>query len=336
MSRFSLLVSCFLLLALTACHDQPEWNDDPWGNFDALWTIMNEHYSFFEEKNVDWNEVGQRYRAKLTKDMTSQELFELCGDMLKELRDGHTNLIASHDVSRYWIWEQYPVNYDERLINERYLNFNYRQASGIKYAILDNNFGYMRYESFTDAIGDGNLDHVFTYLSTCDGLIIDVRSNGGGYLTNVETLVGRFIEQRTFVGSIQHKTGPGHRDFSDPFDYYFEPTKNHIHYQRPVVVLANRGSFSAANNFVSIMSALPQVTIVGDTTGGGSGLPFTSELPNGWRIRFSSCPITDVNGQPTEFGVAPDVKVDMTDADAAQGHDTILETAFQVLTQQQP
>ncbi len=335
MSRFSLLVSCFLLLALTACHDQPEWNDDPWGNFDALWTIMDEHYSFFEEKNVDWNEVGQRYRAKLTKDMTSQELFELCGDMLKELRDGHTNLIASHDVSRYWIWEQYPVNYDERLIDEHYLNFNYRQASGIKYAILDNNFGYMRYESFTDAIGDGNLDHVFTYLSTCDGLIIDVRSNGGGYLTNVETLVGRFIEQRTFVGSIQHKTGPGHRDFSDPFDYYFEPTKNHIHYQRPVVVLANRGSFSAANNFVSIMSALPQVTIVGDTTGGGSGLPFTSELPNGWRIRFSSCPITDVNGQPTEFGVAPDVKVDMSDADAAQGLDTILETAFLVLKQHQ-
>lgn len=334
MQRLILII--LTAMALTACHDQPEWNDDPWGNFDALWTIMDEHYSFFEEKNVDWNEVGQRYRAKLTKDMTSQELFELCGDMLKELRDGHTNLIASHDVSRYWIWEQYPVNYDERLIDEHYLNFNYRQASGIKYAILDNNFGYMRYESFTNAIGDGNLDHVLTYLSTCDGLIIDVRSNGGGYLSNVETLVGRFIDQRTFVGSIQHKTGPGHRDFSDPFDYYFEPTKNHIHYQRPVVVLANRGSFSAANNFVSIMSALPQVTIVGDTTGGGSGLPFTSELPNGWRIRFSSCPITDVNGQPTEFGVAPDVKVDMTDADAAQGHDTILETAFQILTQQQP
>lgn len=322
-----------LLLVLVSCHDQPEWRDDPQGNFDALWTIMDEHYSFFEEKGVDWNEVGRRYRAKLTQDMTSQELFELCGDMLKELRDGHTNLIASHDVSRYWIWEQYPVNYDERLIDEHYLNFNYRQASGIKYAILPNNYGYMRYESFSDGIGEGNLDLVLSYLSTCDGLIIDVRSNGGGYLTNVETLVGRFIDQRTRVGAIQHKTGPGHREFSDPFDYYFEPTKNHIHYQRPVVVLANRGSFSAANNFVSIMSALPQVTIVGDTTGGGSGLPFTSELPNGWRIRFSSCPITDVNGQPTEFGVAPDVKVDMTDADAAQGRDTILETAFQVLSQ---
>lgn len=320
-----------ILLTLTACHDQPQWRDDPYGNFDALWTIIDEHYSFFDYKQVDWNEVGARYRAKLTRDMTSQELFDLCGDMLKELRDGHTNLIASHDVSRYWIWEQYPVNYDERLIDEHYLNFNYKQASGIKYAILPNNYGYMRYASFSSSIGDGNLDLVFSYLSTADGLIIDVRSNGGGYLTNVETLVGRFIDRRTHVGSIQHKNGPAHNDFSEPFDYYFEPTKNHIHYQRPVVILANRGSFSATNNFVSIMRHLPQVTIVGDTTGGGSGLPFTSELPNGWRIRFSSCPITDVDGTITEFGVAPDVRVDLLDADAAQGRDTMLETAFQVL-----
>ena len=203
-----------ILLTLTACHDQPQWRDEPYGNFDALWTIMDEHYSFFDYKQVDWDEVRTRYRAKLTHDMTSQELFELCGDMLKELRDGHTNLIASHDVSRYWIWEQYPVNYDERLIDDHYLNFNYKQASGIKYAILPNNYGYMRYASFSSSIGDGNLDLVFSYLSTADGLIIDVRSNGGGYLTNVETLVGRFIDRRTHVGSIQHKNGPGHNDFS--------------------------------------------------------------------------------------------------------------------------
>lgn len=324
-----------LILLLSSCHDQPQWKDDPQGNFDALWTILDEHYSFFQYKNVDWNEVRARYRAKLTQNMTSQELFDLCGDMLKELRDGHTNLIASHDVSRYWIWEQYPINYDERLVDEHYLNFNYKRASGIKYAILPSNYGYMRYASFSDAIGDGNLDLVFTYLSSCDGLIIDVRSNGGGYLTNVEKLVGRFIEQRTHVGAIRHKTGPGHNDFSEPYDYYFEPTKNHIHYLKPVVILANRGSFSATNNFVSIMRHLPQVTVVGDTTGGGCGLPFTSELPNGWRVRFSSCPITDASGQLTEFGVEPDVRVDLLDDDAAQGRDTMIEKAIELLNQHQ-
>ena len=335
MKKLPVILSLLMaMLAFTACHDQPQWNDDPYGNFDALWTILDEHYPFFEYKDVDWEQVRVAYRAKISPQMTTTELFDLCGEMLKELRDGHVNLIASHDVSRYWIWEQYPVNYDERLVDEHYLHFDYHRATGIKYQILPNNFGYMYYGSFASSVGEGNLDLVLSYLSTCDGLIIDVRSNGGGYLTNVETFVGRFIEQPLHAGSIQHKTGPGHYELSKPYEYIFEPTKNHIHYLKPVVVLANRGSFSATNNFVSIMKQLPQVTIVGDTTGGGCGLPFTSELPNGWNVRFSASPIRDADGNLTEYGVAPDVRVDLTDADRLAGRDTYIDAACEILAKQ--
>lgn len=81
------------------------------------------------------------------------------------------------------------------------------------------------------------------------------------------------------------------------------------------------------------MKTLPNVRIVGDTTGGGSGMPFTSELPNGWNVRFSACSILDPGGNETEFGVAPSdgCKVDMDSTDMASGHDTILETAFRVI-----
>jgi hypothetical protein len=70
--------------------------------------------------------------------MTSEELFRVCSEMLKELKDGHTNLSSSFDTSRYWIWEQFPQNYDERLVEEYYLHFDYRRTSGISYRILDN------------------------------------------------------------------------------------------------------------------------------------------------------------------------------------------------------
>ena len=166
-------------------------------------------------------------------------------------------------------------------------------------------------------------------------MIIDVRDNGGGYLTNVETLVARFISDDLYAGSISHKTGPGHNDFSEPYDYYFHPAPaSRIKYMKPVVILTNRSSYSATNNFVSIMKFLPRVRIVGDTTGGGSGLPFTSEIPCGWTVRFSACSILDASGKETEFGVEPSegCKVDMTDDDRARGRDTILETAFTVLT----
>ena len=317
-----LLIYCLAVLLLVGCAEKDEFEHDQVGNFEALWSIMDEHYSFFDYKQVNWNEVHQRYRALVSNEMTDRELFDVCGDMLKELRDGHTNLIASHDVSRYWIWEQWPVNYDERLIDEHYLNFDYKLASGIKYQILPGNFGYMYYGSFSSDIGEGNLDLILSYLSTADGLIIDVRDNGGGLLTNVETLVSRFIKEKTLAGYICHKTGPGHNDFSEPYAYYFEPTKNHIHYLKPVV------------NFVSIMKSLDQVTIVGDTTGGGCGLPFTSELPNGWRVRFSSCPIMDAQGQLTEFGVAPDMRIDMNEDDRTS--DAILDTAIDILSKKSP
>ncbi len=328
MKRIILYIAVSILLG--GCAQQDEWEQDQVGNFEALWTVMDEHYSFFDYKQVDWDEVHDYYRPLVSNEMTDRELFEICSDMLKELRDGHTNLIASHDVSRYWVWEWWPVNYDERLIDQHYLNFDYKMASGIKYQILPQNIGYLRYSSFSSDIGEGNLDLILSYLSTADGLIIDVRDNGGGLLTNVETLVSRFIPGRTLAGYISHKTGPGHNDLSEPYAYYFEPTRGHIHYLKPVVVLASRGTFSAANNFVSIMRELDQVTVVGDTTGGGCGLPFTSELPNGWRVRFSSCPIMDARGRLTEFGVAPHVRIDMDKHDLS--HDAILDTAIAILT----
>ena len=108
MARFILKISiaAAILLQLTACHSQEEFPNDPHGNFDALWKEIDEHYCFFKYKNIDWNEVGERYRAQIHPEMSSTELFDVCASMLSELKDGHTNLISSFNVSRYWIWEQ--------------------------------------------------------------------------------------------------------------------------------------------------------------------------------------------------------------------------------------
>lgn len=324
------------LLTLTSCHSLEEWDDNPRGNFEALWKIMDEHYCFFEEKGVDWNEVYARYSPKVSNQMTSKELFDVCADMLNELRDGHTNLTATFNTSYYrkW-WSDYPENYSARLVEEHYLNFNYLSTSGIDYAILTENIGYMRYGSFGYTIGEGNLDQILFYLNSCDALIIDIRDNGGGNMTNVETLVRRFITERTLVGYISHKTGPGHKDFSKPYAYYFDPAESgRIMWGKPIAVLTSRGTFSAANNFASIMKLLPRVTMIGSTTGGGSGMPFNSELPCGWGVRFSACSVLDAEGNTTENGIEPTAgcAINLDPAAAINGHDTILDFAIEYLT----
>ena len=67
------------------------------------------------------------------------------------------------------------------------------------------------------------------------------------------------------------------------------------------------------------------------SNGGGSGLPFSSELPGGWSIRFSASPTLDVNGQHTEFGIAPDVRSHLGANDRLNGKDSMIETAVHEL-----
>lgn len=336
MIRICYLMMLVLLAATTSCHKLESWSDSQHGNFEALWSIMDQHYRFFTEKGVDWDEIHSRYVAKVSDDMTDKELFYVCADMLNELRDGHTNLSSSFNVSYYrkW-WSDYPENYNARLVEEHYLNFNYLSAGGMDYAILPQNVGYMRYSSFNSMVGESNLDQILLHLNVCDGLIIDVRDNGGGSMTNVETIVRRFITERTLAGYISHKTGPGHDDFSEPYAYYYDPAEaGRIMWGKPVVVLASRGTFSAANNFVSIMQYRPNTVIAGSTTGGGSGMPFNSELPNGWGIRFSACSVLDAKGNTTEQGIepTPGCAVDLDPVQALDGHDTILDFAISYLT----
>ena len=82
------------------------------------------------------------------------------------------------------------------------------------------------------------------------------------------------------------------------------------------------------------MRQCPQVTVVGDRTGGGSGLPFSSELPSGWSVRFSACPMFDSEMNQIEFGIAPDLYCSLTEYDVQRGVDTLIETAREIIKRQ--
>ena len=324
------------LLAFTSCVTEDEQPNTRQGNFEALWKIIDEHYCFFfykqQEYGLDWNAVYQKYKVRVNEQMTSEQLFEVLGDMLSELRDGHVNLSASYDYARYWSWqEDFPKNFSDSL-ERRYLGTDYKIAGGLRYRILDDNIGYIRYASFQSGFGDGNLDDVLSYLALCRGLIIDIRNNGGGTLTYAEKLAARFTNEQVLVGYMRHKTGTGHNDFSEMEPQYLEPSSR-LRWHKPVCVLTNRSVFSSANEFTMYMKALPGVKLVGDRTGGGAGMPFSSSLPNGWNVRFSACPMYDAQQESTEFGIEPHYYVNLTDEDFQRGQDTIIEFARKLLVQ---
>lgn len=328
-----LLAPCFMLLS--SCQEGDyAYDDTPQGNLDALWEIIDQRYCFLsykeEQLGISWAQIHDKYSAMLNTQMSRIQLFEILCQMVSELKDGHVNISTSLDLGRNWSWkEDYPENLDIEL-RKQYLGTDYHIGSGLKYTILPDNIAYVVYESFSDAIGEGNLSDMLSFLSLCNGMIFDIRGNNGGELTNAERLSRRFTNDKVLVGYMCHKTGKGHDDFSEPRAEYIEPGQS-IRWQKPVVVLVNRSCYSAANTFVRNMKEMPLVTIMGDQTGGGSGMPFSSELPIGWSVRFSASPSFDARMQQIEFGIEPDVEASLDEALAADGKDSMIEAARALL-----
>ncbi len=96
--KYYLLFFCVLF---SSCEKATEYNSSPRDNFEALWRIMDENYCFFTFKDVDWDDVHDRYSLLVGDTMSQYELFDILGKMLAEVKDGHTNLISSFDMSRY-------------------------------------------------------------------------------------------------------------------------------------------------------------------------------------------------------------------------------------------
>lgn len=325
--------AAFCLLALFAgCHELPDYDNTPQGNFEALWTLVDEHYCFFADKNVDWDEIGDNYRAQVSTHMSSKSLFSVMSAMLDELRDGHVNLSAPFATSYYrkW-WSDYPQNFDERIIQQNYFAFGYTSLGSADYGVLLSNVGYLRWPTFDSRLGAGNIDYILASFSMTSGLIIDIRDNGGGMVSNANDLASHFVTEPFTGGYIYHKNGPGHDDFSSPYAVTINPVGDgHIVWTKPVVILTNRGTFSAANYFTAVMKQLPNVTVVGAVTGGGCGMPVSYELPNGWGIRLSASPLVDAAGRSTEAGVepTPGCEVGMDPEAAFNGRDTMLDFAI--------
>ena len=309
---------------------EPDASADPEAIFEEVWTFADTHYSFFEYKDVDWDKVYDEYRPKIQKDMGAVELFDVCADMLYELKDGHVNLVSSFDRSRYWEWYlDSPENFYYSIIERHYFEGDQRYLGPLQFLDMGDII-YVYYGSFGNIISESNMDILVGSLEDKEGLIIDVRNNGGGSVNNGRKLASRFADQKRFAGYNWIKQGSGHEDFTRE--------KAHINphdgdrFTGDVVVLTNRRSYSATTYFTQYMSVLDNVTLVGDTTGGGGGLPAFRDLPNGWLLRVSSSRFYNPKGDNIESGIPPDIQIDIDEEEAfARREDPIIEKAIEVI-----
>ena len=322
-----------LLVTLASCEDvlfEEQLANTPVNNFEHLWQDCRDRYSFFELKGIDWDQYYEQNRPLVSNEISRDSLFKVLGGMLTALRDGHVNLVSPFNVSRFDFGLLGPVNFDWRNIKENYIGPDYLITGPFSHDFLaEDQVGYIRYASFQRTITAFDMAFMFNRYRDTRGLIIDVRSNGGGSISNVYRLLNRFQEDATFLYTSSIKNGPGENDFSEEERISSEPELPF--YLRRVVVLTDRQSYSASSLFALGARSMPNMTVMGDTTGGGLGLPNGGQLPNGWTYRFSVTRTLDPDGNNFENGVPPDIVSILSDEDRISGRDQVIEDAIEFL-----
>ena len=83
----------------------------------------------------------------------------------------------------------------------------------------------------------------------------------------------------------------------EPEKYWFVEPHGPSQFTGTVVLLTNRLSISAAENFTLAMRVLPHVTVIGDFTSGCFADNFRTRLPNGWDLSISKNLFLDHRGR---------------------------------------
>lgn len=317
------VLSCKKLLDL----DPPA--SAPSAVFEDAWKKLDRDYALFTVKGINWDSIYNLYKPKFSGSLTNTELFNRLSEMLDLLKDGHVSLInEGRSYSYTGFFKPFPANFNFPNIEKNYLNNQYSRQGPVLYKVADS-VGYLYYSSFAADISFADLEIIFSALSKTKGLIVDIRNNTGGKLANAEKLFSLFIKDKTLVKYEMQKSGPGHNDFKEKEAWYIAPFTSC--YNKPVAVLTNRSCFSACNDFALYMSNLPGVTLIGDQTGGGGSIPANYILPNGWKLQYASTVTLTPDSTPAEFGIRPDIAIDITPGQELNGLDPILERAYLLL-----
>jgi C-terminal processing protease CtpA/Prc len=212
---------------------------------------------------------------------------------------------------------------------ERGLYADVSAYPAFEFKMLPGNIAYVALNSFGSADVQKEFEKRLAEIRASDGLILDIRQNGGGSGVIAYNLIGYLTstnfatpawKSRQYVATLRAWGTPGGWYEPKPSEWEAKPKE---HYARPVVLLTGPRSLSAADVFAETFEKLQLGKIVGEPTGGSTGDPLAFALPGGGVGRVSTS--TEVGAGMVGKGVQPNVLVPHTVRDYLTGRDAALE-----------
>ena len=197
------------------------------------------------------------------------------------------------------------------------------------YKTIVDNIGYIDLRVLTEH----QMRPALTALLATQGLILDMR--GYPRFPVWDLLIPHFIEEAIPRNRAEHlvRTGGQARPTAAMRELSGTIQPDPIlRYLKPIVVLVDERTVSAAEHFCINLKGAKRATFVGGTTGGADGDVARISLPGGGSMTFTGSVIRFADGRRFQnVGIVPDFKVEPTIQGVRQGRDEVLEKGIEVL-----
>lgn len=359
--RFRRLKALPANAAATRKHDAK----DPEYNFEIFWRTFHEQYASFELKGVAWDQAYHTYRPQINADSSRETLFATMAAMLRPLKDGHIRLhtpwghynAGAHPALYQRLTRELEDASDDRelasylgdlkewlhdVIHQDYLANDVSHGGNrlVEWGRLNDAIGYLNIRAMAGQGGktgepaadlkavDGVMQKVLADVGELPNLVVDLRSNGGGY-DGVALRLAAYLTDRkrlAFTKSARHGNG-----FTGKQPVYVVPASQT--YRGNLFVLTSELTASAAEIFLLSLLQHPRLTLIGEPTQGILSDTLERHLPNGWHLTLSNEIYLAYDGQLYEgVGIPPHIRLHYLGRKGREeGKDLMLERVLKLV-----
>jgi len=165
--------------------------------------------------------------------------------------------------------------------------------------ILDHNIAYIKLNTFENLSAAKEFEKALRESKDAEGLILDVRGNGGGLLQNAIDIGSMFIPQGDIVQTVDRE---GKRE-------HLEST-GRVLWNKPVVMLINESSASASEILAGALRDNKVATLVGTHSFGKASVQNVRQLNDGSAVLITIAKYLTPDGEDiTKRGISPEVVV---------------------------
>lgn len=321
--------------------------NDPVYNYEFLWNTFNENYSFFKERNIDWNQMYQEYRKGISKNTSEIELFQSLENMLTTLNDGHVELVPPdhlEDTLRALKVKEEQIapkighfELADKIANHYCIELKQHNAGIVKWGMINAEIAYVQVNAmwlmaYYDIPQDLPLEEfVPLYFQEMEKRVYQRQDEIDGANKLMKTVASDIASSKAVIIDLRFNQG-GKDEVGLEFFSHFVNEKTQIatkkarlgdgytnhqslflepqspYYDGHVYVLTSHMTASAAEVATIASLALDNASIIGSHTEGIFSDGLDKKLPNGWEFVLSNEIYLDNNGHNYEGkGVTPHV-----------------------------